>query len=127
MRKTEIWGKIFGIGLVLALIGAMVGGLPAPVKVAQASPGITIWVPDNYTTIQAAVNASSPGDTITVRDGTYNENVKVNKSVTIQSENSTASCVVKASNSSNHVFNVSADYVNITRLTVQNATGILVA
>ena len=102
----------------------MAGGLPAPVKEAQASPGNIIWVPDNYSTIQAAVNASSPGDTIIVRDGTYNENVKVNiASLTIQSQNGTANCIVSASNPSDHVFYVTASYVNITGLTVRNATG----
>lgn len=33
------------------------------------------------------VNNASAGDTIIARDGTYTENVDVNKSLTIQSEN----------------------------------------
>ena len=40
-----------------------------------------IWVPDNYSTIQAAINGASDGDTIYVRSGKYLENVKVNKTV----------------------------------------------
>ncbi|MDK2938265.1 MAG: hypothetical protein PWQ51_429, partial [Methanolobus sp.] len=40
----------------------------------------------NYTTIQAAVDNSIDGDTIIVTDGTYNENVVVDKSVTLRSE-----------------------------------------
>ena len=100
----------------------MLGGLPAPVKEAQASPG-TIWVPDNYSTIQAAVNASSPGDTIIVRNGTYNENVVVGKRLTIQSEKGAANCIVSASNPHAAVFYVTADYVNITGFTVRGATG----
>jgi len=128
-------GKVWGIGLVIVLIGAMVGGLPAPVKVAQASPG-AIWVNTtgwwheggnfnaSNTPIQDAVNNATEGDTITVRDGSYAENVDVNvANLTIQSENGTANCIVNASNSSDYVFNVSADYVNITGLTVQNASG----
>jgi hypothetical protein len=39
---------------------------------ATASAGV-INVPDDYTTIQAAVNAASPGDTIIVGPGTYVE------------------------------------------------------
>jgi hypothetical protein len=37
-----------------------------------------------YTGIQAAIDAASPGDTITVGPGSYDENVVVNKSVTLE-------------------------------------------
>jgi pectin methylesterase-like acyl-CoA thioesterase len=50
---------------------------------AGASPR-TVYVPDDYPTIQATVNAASPGDTIIVYPGTYTENVDVNKSLTIK-------------------------------------------
>ena len=36
---------------------------------------------DDYTTIQAAINAAQPGDTIYVRAGEYNETVTINKLV----------------------------------------------
>ena len=116
-------GKVLGIGLVIALIGAMVGGLPSPVKEVQANPGNITWVPDNYSTIQAAVDNAISGDTIIVRNGTYTENVVVNKRLTIQSEKGAANCIVSASNPYAAVFNVAADYVNITGFTVENATG----
>jgi len=38
-----------------------------------AGDGISITVPDDYPTIQAAVDAAPPGATITVREGTYVE------------------------------------------------------
>jgi len=43
----------------------------------------TIWVPDNYTTIQAAINAANDSDTILVRAGLYVEHIVVNKGIRI--------------------------------------------
>jgi VCBS repeat-containing protein len=40
--------------------------------------------PGGYATINAAIAAANPGDTIMIAPGTYNENVVVNKSVTLQ-------------------------------------------
>ncbi len=79
------------------------------------------YVPDDHLTIQAAVNAASAGDTIIVRGGTYNENVKVNKRLTIVSENGADSTIVQAANSTDYVFEVTADYVNISGFTVEGA------
>ena len=76
------------------------------------------------TPIQAAVNNATEGDTICVKDGNYNENVDVNKAhLTIKSENGAANCVVSASNSGDHVFEVKANNVSISGFTVQNVTG----
>ncbi len=46
-----------------------------------------IIVPDDYLTIQDAINAANDGDTIFVRNGTYYEHVVVNKSVSLLGEN----------------------------------------
>jgi len=78
-----------------------------------------IWVPDTYPTIQQAVNNATAGDTIIVRDGTYTENVNLNKSLTIRSENGSHSTIVQAADSNHHVFEVTADYVNISGFTVK--------
>ena len=57
------------------------------IKENKPSKGKTIYVPDDYETIQEAVNHAQPGDTIIVRDGTYVENVVIDKSyLTIKSE-----------------------------------------
>lgn len=53
---------------------------------AGRSGHITIVVPEDYSTIQEAINAASLGDTIFVSSRTYNENVVVNKSVSLIGE-----------------------------------------
>ena len=83
----------------------------------------TIYVPDDYLKIQRAVDNATAGSTIIVRDGTYDENVNVNKCLTIQSENGSANCIVQAADSGDDVFSVSANYVNISRFTVKYANG----
>jgi parallel beta-helix repeat protein/predicted outer membrane repeat protein len=47
----------------------------------------TIYVPDDHTAIQRAINASMDGDTIIVRPGTYVENIDfLGKAIAVQSE-----------------------------------------
>ncbi len=46
----------------------------------------TIYVPDDYSIIQEAVDAASPGDMIVVRDGIYYESITINKLITINFE-----------------------------------------
>ncbi|RZB30841.1 MAG: hypothetical protein AEth_00795 [Candidatus Argoarchaeum ethanivorans] len=113
--KRNISWKISVFALLFAVL--------AVISIGCASAD-TIYVPDNHTTIQQAVNNASSGDIIIVRDGTHNENVDVNKSyLTIRSENGSVNCIVNAADSGDHVFNVTANYVNITGFTVENATG----
>ena len=82
-------------------------------------------VPGDYATIQDAVNAASEigVDEIYVRDGIYTENVNVNKLVIIQSVNGYASTSVVAADPNDHVFEITADYVTVTGLTIYGATG----
>jgi len=73
-----------------------------------------IWVPDNYPTIQQAVDNATAGNMIVIRDGTYPENIYVNKQLTIQSENGSLSTITRA-------FDVNTNYVNISGFTVRSS------
>ena len=44
---------------------------------------VTVRVPQDYATIQAAVNAASPGDTVEIAPGIYTENVTVDRSISL--------------------------------------------
>jgi len=79
-----------------------------------------IYVPDEYAKIQWAIENATEGDIIIIRDGAYIENVDVNKRLTIQSEN--GSSLVRAAEQNDHVFEITADYVNIIGFTVEGAT-----
>ena len=77
----------------------------------------------SFEPLWAAVNSAAVGETICVKDGTYNENVDVTKQLTIRSENGSANCIVQAADSNDHVFEVTEDYVNINGLSLTGATG----
>jgi len=85
MKKSKLAGRVIAAAVILAFIGTMINGMPTLVGKVEASP-VTIYVPDDYSTIQAAVDACSSGDTIIVRHGTYTENVVVDKSITLSGE-----------------------------------------
>jgi parallel beta-helix repeat protein len=92
---------------------------PAPVELFDAVGNFK----GGFAKIQDAVNAASDGYTILVHDGTYTENVNVNKRLTIRSENGAASTIVQVASLTDHVFEITADYVNISGFNVTGATG----
>jgi len=69
---------------IFALLALLIGFLAF--RASQQNAVGVIWVPDDYATIQAAIDAANPGDMIQVRAGVYNENLTLNKPVLLVAE-----------------------------------------
>jgi parallel beta-helix repeat protein len=78
----------------------------------------TITVPDDYPTIQEAINNANFGDIIFVRNGTYYENVVVNNTVYLVGE-SMESTIIDGSYSGN-VVSIEVSSARLTGFTLQN-------
>jgi parallel beta-helix repeat protein len=90
-------------------------------------PAPKTWYVDDsggadFSQIQDAVTAAKAGDTIIVKDGTYTENITVDKSLTIESENGADKAIVQAAVTNADVFKVTAENVTIDGFTVSGAT-----
>lgn len=101
--------------LVLFVLGALI---VVDIRPAKSSP-TTITVPDDYPTIQAAVNAASPGDTVYVKSAVYFENVVVNKTLSLVGQISTTTII--DGSGIGDVIRVTVEGVNITGFTIRNS------
>jgi nitrous oxidase accessory protein NosD len=86
--------------------------------VVDANPA-TIVVPDDFLTIQEAINNAADGDTVFVRAGTYIEHVVVNKTVALVGES--VETTVIDGNYTGHVFHVFSSFVNVTGFKIGRA------
>ncbi|MFA5772656.1 MAG: right-handed parallel beta-helix repeat-containing protein [Thermoplasmata archaeon] len=84
----------------------------------------TITVDDSgwqsYTSVQAAVNASSAGDTVYVYNGTYNEKVTISKRINLVGESNQNTIIQGTDASDSTGVYVTANYVNISNLKIDN-------
>lgn len=92
MRKTI--AIVFSLALYLALA-------------LSEAHGATLRVPEDHRSIQEAVNAAAPGDTVLVNDGEYRENVSISKPVVLKSANGPDATITEAAVEAEPVFNVS--------------------
>jgi parallel beta-helix repeat protein len=80
----------------------------------------TLFVPDDYSSIQGAINAASPGDTVYVRGGTYDGNIVVNKTISLIGEDRTAT--IRGAGSASGM-GISADSVTVSGFTILATDG----
>ena len=111
MKSTLILLTILIIFVVSALTSTF------NIQLVRTEPG-TITVPDDYQTIQEAINAANSGDTIIVSSGLYaEEQINVNKSLSLLADGGVLVDGLKKG----HVFYVTASHVAIEGFTVKNS------
>jgi parallel beta-helix repeat protein len=84
----------------------------------NANPS-TLTVPDNYKTIQEAINDANSGDTIFVRKGIYAENIVINKSITLIGEDRESTII--DGGATGNVISIKASNVTIKGFTIRNS------
>ncbi len=75
---------------------------------------------NNYSSIQAAIDAAHNGDTIFVFSGVYHENVLINKSINLVGENEKTTIIDGRNESNATVFSIEANNVKFSHFTIRN-------
>ena len=117
-RSLTLKKAVYAVMVTLFLLGMLT--LRVEIQSAKAEPD-TITVPDDYPTIQEAINSANPGDTIYVLNGTYHEHPKVNKPLTLVSE-SKESTIIDGNGENQTVIEVTASNVVISGFCIQNGS-----
>jgi parallel beta-helix repeat protein len=108
-------------GIMLSLLAGSMLALAFNIKLSMTTAA-TITVPDNYPTIQQAINAANPGDTIFIKNGIYFEEVVLNKTVSLVGE-SPENTIIDGrflNVSIGTAITITADGANVTRLMTAN-------
>ncbi|MEZ0345207.1 MAG: NosD domain-containing protein [Infirmifilum sp.] len=103
--------RAFSVAMVLVL-------LLQALQVHVARGGRAIVVPDDYPTIQKAVDAAAPGDTVYVKAGRYRENIVINKPIRLVGENP-ATTIIDGGGAGT-VLTIKSSNLHITGFTIQN-------
>ena len=86
-----------------------------------ASDTLTVGPEGNYTNIQDAINAASPGATILVEIGTYNGDLHIDKQLTLKGQNIEYGHPVICGSGNGDVITISADGVRIEGFEIKNS------
>jgi parallel beta-helix repeat protein len=121
--------KIFSILFAIVLAASFSLTIDTPAAAA------TINVPGDYATIQAAINAANPGDTINVAAGTYLGGIQIDKALTLSStDGADATSIMGVDSNDSYLVRIYHSDVTFEGFTVTNpdysggadASGILV-
>jgi predicted outer membrane repeat protein len=88
------------------LIIAFIVVVPFALRSTRAA-GTTFYVPDDYTTVQEAIDAATAGDTVIVRNGIYLLAAPIDfkgKAITVKSENGASNCFLDGQNTTRVVY-----------------------
>jgi len=91
MNKKDLTLKTTGLTIII-----LTGLFFSCFQIGNASE--TLVVPDDYLSIQEAIDVASAGDTIIIKAGVYYENLLVDKSVNLIGENKESTIVIGAGN-----------------------------
>jgi len=95
----------------------MTGLTLLPVPLFTYTP--VLKVQDHYLTIQQAIDAAQPGDTVLIAEGTYYEHLTITKSISLVGSN--RNTIIDGGGSGTVIY-VSASNVDLTGLTVRNSS-----
>ncbi|MEM3696359.1 MAG: pectinesterase family protein [Candidatus Bathyarchaeia archaeon] len=110
--------------ILLIILCLMFASILKNYKISLRAAQTRTWIVDDdgqadFKTIQEAINNASSGDTIFVRNGTYYENVVINKSITLVGEH--RDFTVINGNKTGHVVTIEADNVSIQGFTIMKS------
>jgi parallel beta-helix repeat protein len=127
MRKTILLEKMLAFFILLTLVSALIipsmsGTIGETTDLQNTMPSTdkgTIDVPDDYPSIQAAIDNASANDTIYVHTGTYNENIIIDKTVTLIGDGIPVTTI--DGSGTGNVVQIIANGVHISGFTIRNS------
>jgi len=120
--------KSLAVAVILLFIGMCAVPSTAVKDLKDTSPvsfdGNTLYVggsgPSNYSTIQGAIDDSVDGDLIYVYNGTYEEFITIDKSITLQGEDDTETIITVNEDPSDHIITFLSDQITIDSFTIRD-------